>query len=183
MVQCFKNVFFLQKNSLFCHKLKFRQTIRILETRKYTRAFFLILHPVKMITLLLSHVPTCYVTLVLYETSSHPLRVSNTRFSVVLYLSRHSEYPSQSGTLKLLENLWVRWSYASFSIATSQPDILLFVPLLFGLPYVYLSLSSVTSGSLTPALKWTPQRVPDTRHQPMSMVSMLQYTPDFYVHG
>ncbi|XP_036844707.1 endochitinase A isoform X2 [Oncorhynchus mykiss] len=27
----------------------------------------------------------------------------------------------------------------------------------------------VTSISLTPALKWTPQRVPDTRHQPMSM--------------
>ncbi|XP_071022134.1 uncharacterized protein [Oncorhynchus clarkii lewisi] len=27
----------------------------------------------------------------------------------------------------------------------------------------------VTSISLTPALKWTPQRVPDTRHKPMSM--------------
>uniref|UniRef100_A0A4W5PCM1 Uncharacterized protein n=1 Tax=Hucho hucho TaxID=62062 RepID=A0A4W5PCM1_9TELE len=31
----------------------------------------------------------------------------------------------------------------------------------------------VTSVSLTPALKWTPQRVPDTRHQPMSMRRLL----------
>ncbi|XP_024232117.1 uncharacterized protein LOC112216381 isoform X4 [Oncorhynchus tshawytscha] len=37
----------------------------------------------------------------------------------------------------------------------------------------------VTSGSLTPALKWTPQRVPDTRHQPMSMRRLLSahWTP------
>ncbi|KAK6308477.1 hypothetical protein J4Q44_G00217480 [Coregonus suidteri] len=31
----------------------------------------------------------------------------------------------------------------------------------------------VTSVSQTPALKWTPQRVPDTRHQPMSMRRLL----------
>ncbi|XP_020362577.1 mucin-12 isoform X2 [Oncorhynchus kisutch] len=37
----------------------------------------------------------------------------------------------------------------------------------------------VTSVSLTPALKWTPQRVPDTRHQPMSMRRLLSahWTP------
>ncbi|KAM9431256.1 uncharacterized protein ACWYII_018466 isoform 1-T2 [Salvelinus alpinus] len=37
----------------------------------------------------------------------------------------------------------------------------------------------VTSVSLTTALKWTPQRVPDTRHQPMSMRRLLSahWTP------
>ncbi|XP_064778253.1 mucin-12-like isoform X2 [Oncorhynchus masou masou] len=37
----------------------------------------------------------------------------------------------------------------------------------------------VTSVSLTPALKWTPQRVPDTRHPPMSMRRLLSahWTP------
>ncbi|XP_038863842.1 uncharacterized protein LOC120059104 isoform X2 [Salvelinus namaycush] len=37
----------------------------------------------------------------------------------------------------------------------------------------------VTSVSLTPALKWTPQRGPDTRHQPMSMRRLLSahWTP------